>query len=114
MIALHDDYGQTKDEKVKCPSCKSIFRSDVGLKCHRKNGCKGKLDYIDSPDKIFCCSICPRKFKNKPALTKHFKFHSTDGRPYPCDRCYLNFKTKLESLNHKCYQVGKYLDGYWS
>lgn len=108
MIAFHDHIHNKCDEQSICLICKKVFANERGLSIHESIGCSGSTTCENISKDMYSCGICPRQFKSKATLTRHHKFHTTEGRPFQCELCSLNYETKLDLLNHKCVQFPNY------
>ena len=89
QILMH---GVGKD--LMCQYCENTFSSDFNLKRHENNTCTVKLM------NNFKCPKCDKNFKNKQALSHHFKNHDNSSTSKKMDQCHI-CKVTISSKNMK-------------
>ena len=106
-------------EKHKCPICFKGFESKVNIKRHfqvihekkkpveiRPHGSPQKeISGIEQspsnvPEKTFQCSLCPKAFKLKAVLKRHFTQVHDKIKPFHCSFCPSTFGYKFELEKH--------------
>lgn len=92
ILRTHIKNSHMEKEPVKCLDCDDTFVSEVRLRHHMMvahNRLEGTL----------ACPHCPKRFVNQLRLKTHMIAHSED-RPFRCDICGFNLKTKIQLIKH--------------
>ncbi|KAH0540186.1 uncharacterized protein LOC123258869 [Cotesia glomerata] len=92
ILRTHIKNTHMEKNPVKCLDCDLMFTSEVRLKHHMMiahNRFEGTL----------ICPHCPKRFVNQLRLKTHMISHSED-RPYTCELCGFNLKTKIQLIKH--------------
>ncbi|XP_008549563.1 uncharacterized protein LOC103572648 isoform X1 [Microplitis demolitor] len=92
ILRTHIKNTHMEKNPVKCLDCDLMFTSEVRLKHHMMiahNRYEGTLT----------CPHCPKRFVNQLRLKTHMISHSED-RPYTCEICGFNLKTKIQLIKH--------------
>ncbi|XP_046408178.1 zinc finger protein 27-like isoform X11 [Ischnura elegans] len=74
-----------------CPLCPMRYRQPSNLSAHIRN--------FHKKIKLYECGICKKRFAVKRYLNVHYSVHS-DHRPFKCQHCEKQFKTKTGVYNH--------------
>ncbi|PIK57481.1 putative zinc finger protein [Apostichopus japonicus] len=113
--ALHES---VRERKHPCPDCNKAFRTNDGLRSHKKIHVKEKAFKCDICNKSFSdrtilkrhkrchreekpytCQICEKPFRERCQLVKHFRIHTGD-KPYPCKVCDKRFADTPQRKRH--------------
>ncbi|KYN06478.1 PREDICTED: uncharacterized protein LOC108783042 [Cyphomyrmex costatus] len=92
ILRTHIKNTHMEKDPMKCTDCEAIFTSDVRLRHHlmvAHNRLEGTL----------ACPHCPKRFVNQLRLKTHMISHSEE-RPYTCEICGFNLKTKIQLIKH--------------
>lgn len=92
ILRTHIKNTHIEKNPTKCLDCDEMFTSDVRLRHHMMivhNRLEGTLT----------CPHCPKRFVNQLRLKTHMISHSED-RPYTCEICGFNLKTKIQLIKH--------------
>ncbi|XP_033220556.1 uncharacterized protein LOC117175085 [Belonocnema kinseyi] len=92
ILRTHIKNAHMEKEPVKCLDCDLTFTSEVRLRHHMMvthNRLEGTLQ----------CPHCPKRFVNQLRLKTHMISHSEE-RPYTCEICGFNLKTKIQLIKH--------------
>ncbi|XP_025987555.1 uncharacterized protein LOC105205836 isoform X2 [Solenopsis invicta] len=92
ILRTHIKNTHMEKDPLKCTDCEAIFTSEVRLRHHMMvvhNRLEGTL----------ACPHCPKRFVNQLRLKTHMISHSEE-RPYTCEICGFNLKTKIQLLKH--------------
>ncbi|XP_012272964.1 uncharacterized protein LOC105695715 [Orussus abietinus] len=92
ILRTHIKNSHTEKEPTKCLDCDLYFTSEVRLRHHMMvahNRLEGTL----------ACPHCPKRFVNQLRLKTHMISHSEE-RPYTCEICGFNLKTKIQLIKH--------------
>lgn len=92
ILRTHIKNTHMEKDPMKCTDCDQTFTSEVRLRHHMMvahNRLEGTL----------ACPHCPKRFVNQLRLKTHMISHSED-RPYTCEICGFNLKTKIQLLKH--------------
>lgn len=95
MIRVHE---KAFENSYKCEQC--------GKYLCTKNGYKNHL--LIHADKLpFQCNICPKKFREKSTLTRHFEsqhinFEKLKCGSWKCQVCQYSSMSNKDFFNHKC------------
>ncbi|XP_012262077.2 uncharacterized protein LOC105689562 [Athalia rosae] len=92
ILRTHIKNTHVEKDPMKCAECDQLFTSDVRLRHHMMvihNRLEGTLP----------CPHCPKRFVNQLRLKTHMISHSEE-RPYTCEVCGFNLKTKIQLIKH--------------
>ncbi|XP_011343974.2 uncharacterized protein LOC105283158 isoform X2 [Ooceraea biroi] len=92
ILRTHIKNTHMEKDPMKCDDCEATFTSEVRLRHHMMithNRLEGTL----------ACPHCPKRFVNQLRLKTHMISHS-DERPYTCEICGFNLKTKIQLIKH--------------
>ncbi|XP_034934267.1 uncharacterized protein [Chelonus insularis] len=92
ILRTHIKNTHMEKNPVKCADCDLKFTSEVRLRHHMMiahNRLEGTLT----------CPHCPKRFVNQLRLKTHMISHSEE-RPYTCEICGFNLKTKIQLIKH--------------
>lgn len=92
ILRTHIKNTHMEKDPLKCTDCEAIFTSEVRLRHHMMvvhNRLEGTL----------ACPHCPKRFVNQLRLKTHMISHSEE-RPYTCEICGFNLKTKIQLIKH--------------
>lgn len=92
ILRTHIKNTHMEKDPTKCLDCDLTFTSDVRLRHHMMvahNRLEGTLS----------CPHCSKRFVNQLRLKTHMISHSED-RPYTCEICGFNLKTKIQLIKH--------------
>ncbi|XP_071577446.1 uncharacterized protein [Temnothorax nylanderi] len=92
ILRTHIKNTHMEKDPLKCTDCVDIFTSEVRLRHHMMvvhNRLEGTL----------ACPHCPKRFVNQLRLKTHMISHSEE-RPYTCEVCGFNLKTKIQLIKH--------------
>ncbi|KAL6268870.1 hypothetical protein P5V15_001990 [Pogonomyrmex californicus] len=92
ILRTHIKNTHMEKDPLKCPDCEDIFTSEVRLRHHMMvvhNHLEGTL----------ACPHCSKRFVNQLRLKTHMISHSEE-RPYTCEICGFNLKTKIQLIKH--------------
>ncbi|EGI62647.1 PREDICTED: uncharacterized protein LOC105148846 [Acromyrmex echinatior] len=92
ILRTHIKNTHMEKDPLKCSDCEGIFNSEVRLRHHLMvvhNRLEGTL----------ACPHCPKRFVNQLRLKTHMISHSEE-RPYTCEVCGFNLKTKIQLIKH--------------
>ncbi|XP_078040238.1 uncharacterized protein LOC144471751 [Augochlora pura] len=92
ILRTHIKNTHMEKDPMKCLDCELTFTSEVRLKHHMMvthNRLEGTLP----------CPHCPKRFVNQLRLKTHMISHSEE-RPYTCEICGFNLKTKIQLIKH--------------
>ncbi|XP_012219574.1 uncharacterized protein [Linepithema humile] len=92
ILRTHIKNTHMEKDPMKCTDCDSSFTSEVRLRHHMMithNRLEGTLE----------CPRCPKRFVNQLRLKTHMISHSEE-RPYTCEICGFNLKTKIQLIKH--------------
>ncbi|XP_032664985.1 uncharacterized protein LOC116841310 [Odontomachus brunneus] len=92
ILRTHIKKTHMEKDPMKCDDCGEIFTSEVRLRHHMMvshNRLEGTLE----------CPHCPKRFVNQLRLKTHLISHSEE-RPYTCELCGFNLKTKIQLIKH--------------
>ncbi|KAL0108250.1 hypothetical protein PUN28_015061 [Cardiocondyla obscurior] len=92
ILRTHIKNTHMEKDPLKCTDCEAIFTSEVRLRHHMMvvhNHLEGTL----------ACPHCPKRFVNQLRLKTHMISHSEE-RPYTCEICGFNLKTKIQLIKH--------------
>ncbi|XP_071645873.1 uncharacterized protein [Temnothorax longispinosus] len=92
ILRTHIKNTHMEKDPLKCTDCEDIFTSEVRLRHHMMvvhNRLEGTL----------ACPHCPKRFVNQLRLKTHMISHSEE-RPYTCEVCGFNLKTKIQLIKH--------------
>ncbi|KAK0181788.1 hypothetical protein PV327_004038 [Microctonus hyperodae] len=92
ILRTHIKNTHMEKNPVKCLDCDLMFTSEVRLRHHMMiahNRLEGTLT----------CPHCPKRFVNQLRLKTHMISHSEE-RPYTCEICGFNLKTKIQLIKH--------------
>ena len=92
ILRTHIKNTHMEKDPTKCLDCDLTFTSDVRLRHHMMvahNRLEGTLP----------CPHCTKRFVNQLRLKTHLISHSED-RPYTCEICGFNLKTKIQLIKH--------------
>ena len=92
ILRTHIKNTHMEKDPLKCTDCEGIFNSEVRLRHHLMvvhNRLEGTL----------ACPHCPKRFVNQLRLKTHMISHSEE-RPYTCEICGFNLKTKIQLIKH--------------
>jgi KRAB domain-containing zinc finger protein len=69
---------------------------------HSRYKHKKKLEKIvrSKDEKEFCCDYCDKRFSKKHHIKLHMASHSTENRPYQCNKCFLTFEDEDLLVDH--------------
>lgn len=123
-LAFHMNKHQ-KNRKFRCEICKQGFNKPEYFKEHllshsadpRPFKCdlcpreycsrRAVIHHITqvhlsgSKKKVFNCKECNRSFTNSKYLKEHLFAHSNNPRPFKCDRCRNDYKSRRALIHHK-------------
>ncbi|XP_031830743.1 uncharacterized protein LOC116426224 [Nomia melanderi] len=92
ILRTHIKNTHMEKDPMKCLDCEMTFTSEVRLRHHMMvthNRLEGTLP----------CPHCPKRFVNQLRLKTHMISHSEE-RPYTCEICGFNLKTKIQLIKH--------------
>ncbi|XP_017885673.1 uncharacterized protein LOC108628345 [Ceratina calcarata] len=92
ILRTHIKNTHMEKDPMKCLDCELTFTSEVRLRHHMMvthNRLEGTLP----------CPHCPKRFVNQLRLKTHMISHSEE-RPYTCEICGFNLKTKIQLIKH--------------
>ncbi|XP_015180595.1 PREDICTED: uncharacterized protein LOC107068571 [Polistes dominula] len=92
ILRTHIKNTHMEKDPMKCLDCDMTFTSEVRLRHHMMvthNRLEGTL----------VCPHCPKRFVNQLRLKTHMISHSEE-RPYTCEICGFNLKTKIQLIKH--------------
>lgn len=92
ILRTHIKNTHVEKDPMKCGECDQAFTSEVRLRHHMMvvhNRLEGTLP----------CPHCPKRFVNQLRLKTHMISHSEE-RPYTCEICGFNLKTKIQLIKH--------------
>ncbi|KAK2576140.1 hypothetical protein KPH14_007469 [Odynerus spinipes] len=92
ILRTHIKNTHMEKDPMKCLDCDMTFTSEVRLRHHMMvthNRLEGTLP----------CPHCPKRFVNQLRLKTHMISHSEE-RPYTCEICGFNLKTKIQLIKH--------------
>ncbi|XP_066584039.1 uncharacterized protein [Prorops nasuta] len=92
ILRTHIKNTHMEKDPMKCLDCEETFTSEVRLRHHMMvthNRLEGTLP----------CPHCPKRFVNQLRLKTHMISHSEE-RPYSCEICGFNLKTKIQLIKH--------------
>ncbi|XP_025163414.1 uncharacterized protein LOC105188143 isoform X2 [Harpegnathos saltator] len=92
ILRTHIKKTHMEKDPMKCPDCGDAFTSEVRLRHHMMvthNRLEGTLG----------CPHCSKRFVNQLRLKTHMISHSEE-RPYTCEVCGFNLKTKIQLIKH--------------
>lgn len=92
ILRTHIKNTHVEKDPMKCGECDQVFTSEVRLRHHMMvihNRLEGTLP----------CPHCPKRFVNQLRLKTHMISHSEE-RPYSCEICGFNLKTKIQLIKH--------------
>ncbi|XP_070151270.1 uncharacterized protein [Polyergus mexicanus] len=92
ILRTHIKNTHMEKDPMKCSDCDETFTSEVRLRHHMMvahNRLEGTL----------ACPHCPKRFVNQLRLKTHMISHSEE-RPYTCEICGFNLKTKIQLIKH--------------
>lgn len=92
ILRTHIKNMHMEKDPMKCADCDATFTSEVRLRHHMMvthNRLEGTL----------ACPHCPKRFVNQLRLKTHMISHSEE-RPYTCEICGFNLKTKIQLIKH--------------
>ncbi|XP_046490359.1 uncharacterized protein [Neodiprion pinetum] len=92
ILRTHIKNTHVKKDPMKCAECDEVFTSEVRMRHHMMvvhNRLEGTLP----------CPHCPKRFVNQLRLKTHMISHSEE-RPYTCEICGFNLKTKIQLIKH--------------
>lgn len=70
-----------------CADCaESLFISNLELQLHQNI-----FHSTDLSSKLFQCPACPKKFRTKSLINRHFGIHTSSDRPFVCEQCGKTF-----------------------
>ncbi|PIK62579.1 putative zinc finger protein [Apostichopus japonicus] len=83
--ALHES---VRERKHPC-DCNKAFRTNDGLRSHKK---------IHVKEKAFKCDICNKSFSDRTILKRHKRCHREE-KPYTCQICEKPFRERCQLVN---------------
>ncbi|KAF7998234.1 hypothetical protein HCN44_009632 [Aphidius gifuensis] len=92
ILRTHIKNTHVEKSPVKCRDCDETFTSEVRLRHHAMN-------VHERLDGTLKCPSCDKRFVNQLRLKTHMISHSED-RPFKCDICGFDLKTKIQLLKH--------------
>ncbi|KAK8727371.1 hypothetical protein OTU49_009847 [Cherax quadricarinatus] len=113
-----------KEKRYQCLECEKDFLQHVGLLKHMRVHIEKTLsqrtvcekqnsnvkdvcqDEVNTADKLYQCSECPREFTRYANLVKHMRLH-TGEKPYKCSMCSYQFPLYVHLIKHLKVHIGE-------